>query len=543
MKKNRTKSSLPPNGDRTIEVNVVRSPKAPRLTRRVADVCLQFGLTPYVEPIHIAEGMQFHLKPGTITLLIGPSGSGKSAILQALEDRLPRVHSIYRASMPTNRAIVDCIARSGNLTQAMQLLTACALGEPKLWLRRFNELSEGEQFRAKLAYCIGLAGRLTTEAQRTRRTNGIETTNVERSTFNVQRRMGKDPLQRLGEQTAQETAGRRQHQSPERERRATIRGSDPALDFGELSRAALGALIPILCDEFCSTLHRRAAKAIAYNLRKLVRPLGLTLVLACSNDDLVADLQPDTLVTMDAGVTRITERQPRQKPLSFRRRLVIEPGGKRDYLDFKSMHYRRTDELGFVDKVFVLRERSSDEKLAIVVYSHPPLELRLRNQVLNGRFKRNPRRLNREVRILRRLVVHPDVRGCGLGHYLVRKTLPLVGTPYVECLASMGDVNPVFEKAGMKRIGECPVSRKRLTAVQELMALEVDILHPDFIRHVVRRPRVRRIVARSVTEWYQATTGAGEKRVKKQTPELLAHTFRSQVLLRPVYYLWKRREE
>ena len=45
-----------------------------------------------------------------------------------------------------------------------------------------------------------------------------------------------------------------------------------------------------------------------------------------------------------------------------------------------AVHYREADELGFVDKVFVLRERGSGERLGIVVYAHPPLELALRNR-------------------------------------------------------------------------------------------------------------------------------------------------------------------
>ncbi len=327
--------------------------------------------------------------------------------------------------------------------------------------------------------------------------------------------------------------------------------------FGELSdgekfRAQLAravalqtrarAVAPLLCDEFCSVLHRRAAKAISYNLRKLVKRRNLLAVLACSNEDIIADLQPHVVVRLK-GNGRCEVKNPDlrfgRRP-SFLRRLKIERGTVRDYDEFASMHYRATDELGFVDKVFVLRDGAGGDALGIVVYGHSPLELRLRNEATNKRFSRNPKRINRELRILRRLVVHPDVRGCGMGYYLVRKTLPLVGTRYVECLAAMGEFNPVFEKAGMARIGQCKISRNRSVALEALRAMDIDPNSREFPMQVCRRRRVREIVTRVVHDWYCATTAGGESRVEHQSPHTLAQTFRGLIGSRPVYYLWKK---
>ncbi len=298
---------------------------------------------------------------------------------------------------------------------------------------------------------------------------------------------------------------------------------------------------PLLCDEFCSGLHRRAAKAISFNLRRLATRRGLSLVLATSNDDILFDLQPDTIVHFSGGGAAAVEERPTPRPrsLSILRKLRIEPGRKRDYDAFAAMHYRATDELGFVDKVFVMREVGGDP-LGIVVYSHPPMELALRNRATESRFSRDPAALNRGVRILRRLVVHPDLRGCGAGHHLVRTTLPLVGTEYVECLASMGAFNPVFEKAGMERIGQCEQPAACRRAIAELEAIGVDPAATDFLTQVHRQRRVRVIVAREVYNWYQATTGGGETRVARQSPEFLAQTFRGLIGSRPVCYLWRR---
>ena len=49
-------------------------------------------------------------------------------------------------------------------------------------------------------------------------------------------------------------------------------------------------------DEFCATLDRLTAKAIANNLHKMVKRHGITLVAATTHDDLIPYLKPDVLV-------------------------------------------------------------------------------------------------------------------------------------------------------------------------------------------------------------------------------------------------------
>jgi len=98
----------------------------------------------------------------------------------------------------------------------------------------------------------------------------------------------------------------------------------------------------------------------------------------------------------------------------------------------------------------------------------------------------------------------------------------------------------VFEKAGMTRVGQCALPPKQARVLDELTRLNVDPFGRDFAVQVCRRPRVRRIVARFVYNWYQATTGRGERRVARQSPQVLAQTFRGLVGSRPVYYLWCR---
>ncbi len=441
----------------------VASPVRP--SPRMGDVAFRFGTPLDAAPRTIIEPIRLDLGLGRIVLFVGPSGSGKSTALNVVAQSRTVGHrtlNVDHVRLPVDRSVVDAVCPCEPLPQALELLSACGLGETPLWLRSPADLSEGERFRARLARAIGL---------------------------------------RLQDQSAD----------------------------------------PLLCDEFCSGLHRRVARAIAFNLRKLVTRHGLSMVVACSSDDIANDLQPDVVVRLcGEGKHEVSEHTPRKRPISLRRRLQIQLGRKSDYLAFAPTHYRATDELGFVDKIFVLRESPGGEPLGIVVYSYGPLELALRNRATANRFLRNPGRLNREMRIVRRLVIHPDLRGCGLGHWLLARTLPRVGTPYVECLASMGDVNPVFEKAGMTRIGTCAVPAAGQQALDKLRAMDVDPFTREFVAHVSRRPRVRRLVAQLVHQWYQATTAEGRKRVARQSPQFLAQAFRGLVGARPVYYLWQK---
>ena len=448
---------------RSIELGCQRDCKLGRPSQRTAEVALGFGVPTFAGKVQVVQPARVQLRAGEITLLVGPSGSGKSSALDQISRQLPGAVIVDRVRFRPEVAIIDGVALWLSIGEVMSLLTACGLSEPRLWLRRFSELSDGERFRARLARAVALHVRA-------------------------------------------------------------------------------GSSAPLLCDEFCSIIHRRCAKAISFNLRKLAKRRGLACVLASCMDDVVTDLQPATVVRfLGNGRCEVVERRAgRGRICSLQRRMVISRGRARDYDEFAAMHYRATDELGFVDKVFLMREGRRGDAVGIVVYAFSPLELSFRNQATEGRFSRNPQAVNRSFRILRRLVMHPDVRGCGLGHYLVKKTLPLVGTAYVECLAAMGEFSPVFEKAGMQRLGQYELTANRQNALAMLRELDVDPLSRVFPLQVARRPRVRRIVASVVHRWYASTIGGGETRAEGQSAQTLAHTFRGLIGNRPVYYLWHR---
>ncbi|MFQ5494974.1 MAG: hypothetical protein ACE5EX_06295, partial [Phycisphaerae bacterium] len=195
--------------------------RAPRVVAspRCAEVIRQFGLPPHADVTTILQPSRLPLAPGHVVLIVGPSGSGKTTALQRVYQTCPGALAEWRVGFPTGRAIIDHVAPWAALSRSLSILTACGLGEARLWVRSYETLSDGERFRARLARGVALQCR---------------------------------------------------------------------------GRAA-GLL---LCDEFCGTLHERLARAVSFNLGKLARRCGLSLVVASGRDDIAHDLRPDTILRL-----------------------------------------------------------------------------------------------------------------------------------------------------------------------------------------------------------------------------------------------------
>src|SRR5690606_4340339 len=103
-----------------------------------------------------------------------------------------------------------------------------------------------------------------------------------------------------------------------------------------------------------------------------------------------------------------------------------------------------------------LRREQTREVVGVLVRSLPRLDGSLRDVATGGRYRglrphERAAMLNREMRVISRVVIDPRYRGLGLAVRLVRHALDHAETPYTEALAAMGRVNPFFERAGMTR--------------------------------------------------------------------------------------------
>jgi hypothetical protein len=90
-----------------------------------------------------------------IGLIVGASGTGKTSIGKQFFGT-NKIYDLY-ADWDCSQPIVDCILPDGDFDKATGALAAVGLGDVPSWLRPFNALSNGQQFRAGLA-------RLVTEA-------------------------------------------------------------------------------------------------------------------------------------------------------------------------------------------------------------------------------------------------------------------------------------------------------------------------------------------------------------------------------------------
>jgi ABC-type dipeptide/oligopeptide/nickel transport system ATPase subunit len=91
----------------------------------------------------------------SVGLIVGTSGSGKTSIGRQFFGH-DKIHDLY-SGWDCSKPIVDCILPDGDFNTATGALASVGLGDVPSWLRPFNALSNGQQFRAGLA-------RLVTEA-------------------------------------------------------------------------------------------------------------------------------------------------------------------------------------------------------------------------------------------------------------------------------------------------------------------------------------------------------------------------------------------
>lgn len=97
-----------------------------------------------------------------------------------------------------------------------------------------------------------------------------------------------------------------------------------------------------------------------------------------------------------------------------------------------------------------------DRPIGVCVFAAPARSLRLRNRFfgLHGKTDRlSLKRLNEQLWVLARVVIHPTYRGAGLASDFVRASCRACPVPWIETLTAMGHLHPFFERAGFRRVG------------------------------------------------------------------------------------------
>jgi len=364
---------------------------SPRPTSRVIAVAEGFGLgLDQWEKFVIYDNVELKISPKDITLITGDSGSGKSVLLEALEKDIKQdmglsCINIADIQPEQNKPLIETVGKT--LEESLELLSKVGLNDAFLFLRTYEQLSDGQKYRYKIAKMIE-------------------------------------------------------------------------------SQAQFWIM-----DEFAATLDRDIAKIVAYNLQKLARQQGKAVLAATTHTDLFGDLKPSVHIHKRFGkeISIAYYTNEPAKECSLIKEMEVVEGTVRDWRMLAGFHYR-SHKIAGPRKIFCLKR--GEELCGVIVYCYPPPTCFGRRLVLP---KMSMKELNEKLSIITRVVVHPKYRTIGLGAKLVKETLLLAGTEYVEMPAVMAKYNPFGEKAGMKKIAEQPPPKQALKIAEILQQLGFNI--------------------------------------------------------------------
>jgi ABC-type ATPase with predicted acetyltransferase domain len=372
-------------------INISYETAAPDPTERVVGVAEGFGLgLDQWEKFLVYDNVELKIGPSDIVYVTGDSGSGKSVLLKALEkdirqDMKLSCINIADIKPEADKPLIETVGET--LEEGLELLSKVGLNDAFLFLRTYEQLSDGQKYRYKIAKMIE-------------------------------------------------------------------------------SKAQFWIM-----DEFAATLDRDTAKIVAYNLQKLARQQGKAVLAATTHTDLLDDLNPSVHIHKRFGKEITVNYYPNipAKECSLTKEMRIEQGTTEDWRKLAVFHYR-SHKIAAPRKIFSLKR--GEELCGVIVYCYPPPTAFGRGLVLP---KMSMKELNEKLSIISRVVVHPKYRTIGLGSKLVRETLHLVGTPYVEMPAVMAKYNPFAEKAGMRKIAEQPPPKEAVAIVKILQQLGFNI--------------------------------------------------------------------
>ena len=228
-----------------------------------------------------------------------------------------------------------------------------------------------------------------------------------------------------------------------------------------------------LADEFCSTLDRTTARIVAYNIQKLARRSGATLIVATTHEDLEADLGPSVCIRKGWGEEIEVDYRTGVEAscCTVVEDIVVREGTREDYRRLGHLHYRN-ERLPVPREIYAMERRG--ELIGVVVYSYPAVRTAGRKKAAG--YSPDIKELNRDWAVISRVIVHPKYRAIGLGSRLIRETLPRQGCGNVELIAVMARYNPFAERAGMRLVQVTEPHRSRARNKEALDDLDRDQL-------------------------------------------------------------------
>jgi len=124
------------------------------ITPRTIKVAEAFGIGVDEHKEHVIyDHASFKIGNRDIVYITGESGSGKSVLLKALEKDLgDEAANIENVQVNPEKPIVETIGET--LDEALELLSRVGLNDAYLFVRRYNQLSDGQKYRYRIAKLI-----------------------------------------------------------------------------------------------------------------------------------------------------------------------------------------------------------------------------------------------------------------------------------------------------------------------------------------------------------------------------------------------------
>jgi len=139
-------------------VNIAYKTAAPKPTKRVVVVAEGFGLgLDQWEKFVVYDNVELKISPSDIVYITGDSGSGKSVLLKALEKDIKedmQVSSINISEIQHELGKPPIETVGETFEEGLELLSKVGLNDAFLFLRSYEELSDGQKYRYKIAKMI-----------------------------------------------------------------------------------------------------------------------------------------------------------------------------------------------------------------------------------------------------------------------------------------------------------------------------------------------------------------------------------------------------
>jgi hypothetical protein len=125
-----------------------------QISDKAAAVCRVFGLTAdRLAERTVTHDCQVEINDGDIVYITGPSGAGKTILLNELAQAVPASERVCLAEieLPAGKTLIDCLG--GDLYTSLKILSTAGLSDVFCILSQPAELSDGQKYR----FCLAVA--------------------------------------------------------------------------------------------------------------------------------------------------------------------------------------------------------------------------------------------------------------------------------------------------------------------------------------------------------------------------------------------------